>query len=290
MLRPRSSLLAQVIREKVERYIRSRHRWVQQSIIGLAALQTATAMAMCVTNVPAYGLPLETAPPSTALFALPNHVDWTRSEFLRKGAPRAESLPEAQQANAPYCSFGGEGLAAAPFQIPIEDAYISSPFGMRFNPAKGKLRKHTGVDLAAPTGTPVKAAGSGAVELIGFEKRGYGRYVVLQHADGYSTWYAHLSAAAAHLHEGMQIRAGQLIGKVGRTGDATGPHLHFEVRYSSEPVDPLPLIHSHISSMFAAADPAEFHRHAYGTVPELKTFFSSGQTRASMMLTHKSET
>jgi Peptidase family M23 len=131
-----------------------------------------------------------------------------------------------------------------PLVMPLKAARLTSPFGMRINPAKGQLKEHTGVDLAAPTGTPVDAAAAGTVQLVGFDKHGYGRYVVVQHQLGYSTWYAHLSALATHLRMGASVRVGQLIGKVGSTGDATGPHLHFEVRYRQVPIDPLHLIRS----------------------------------------------
>jgi len=171
----------------------------------------------------------------------------------------ANAFASARQLGGSDFSFDGESIAA-PFMMPVDGARVSSPFGMRIRPDNGKPRGHTGVDLAAPVGTPVKAAAQGTVEFVGFNKGGYGRYVVLQHAGGYSTWYAHLSAIVAHLRAGMQLRLGQRLGAVGRTGDATGPHLHFEVRYNLEPTDPLPLIRGRIAPTLAGRDLVAFQR------------------------------
>jgi murein DD-endopeptidase MepM/ murein hydrolase activator NlpD len=106
--------------------------------------------------------------------------DRARTEFLQEGPSRATLQPDGEQTDGAYCTSHEEGLAAAPFVIPVEGAHLSSPFGMRLDPVKGRLRKHTGVDLAAPAGTSVKAAGAGTVEFIGYDRRGYGRYVVLR--------------------------------------------------------------------------------------------------------------
>jgi murein DD-endopeptidase MepM/ murein hydrolase activator NlpD len=166
---------------------------------------------------------------------------------------------------------GGDRHTTAPFAMPVDGASVSSPFGLRFHPGTGKLLEHTGVDLAAPAGTPVNAAASGTVEFAGFDRHGYGRYVILQHGAGYSTWYAHLSAFAAHLRTGMHLRLGQRLGAVGRTGDATGPHLHFEVRYNHEPTDPLPLLGSRSEPALATGDLAAFQRHIAAVSPSFET-------------------
>jgi len=107
---------------------------------------------------------------------------------------------------------------------------------------------HTGQDFAAPTGTPVLAAGSGAVIFAG-NAGSYGRSVRILHADGTATWYAHLSQIRAF--PPLPVRPGQLIGLVGSTGNSTGPHLHLEVRLRASrttngtPIDPLPWLSSH---------------------------------------------
>jgi hypothetical protein len=111
------------------------------------------------------------------------------------------------------------------------DAPLADPFGPRGD------RFHSGVDLPAARGTAVRAAGGGRVAFAGYNAGGYGYLVVLQHALGVTSWYAHLSRIAVRPRE--RLRAGGLVGRVGATGHATGPHLHFEVRVRGAAVDPL---------------------------------------------------
>src|SRR5699024_4727309 len=99
-------------------------------------------------------------------------------------------------------------------------------------------RPHYGVDLAAPMGTPIKAAASGHVKFVGRDG-GYGRLVILDHFDPYSTRYGHLSRFADGLHKGDFVHQGQVIGYVGCSGEALGPHLHFEIRVDGVPKPPL---------------------------------------------------
>lgn len=110
-------------------------------------------------------------------------------------------------------------------------------FGMRHHPILGYSRMHQGVDFAAPSGTAIYAAGDGVVARVG-RVNGYGNYVEIEHNREYSTAYAHLSAYARGLHEGERVRQGDVVGYVGMTGSATGPHLHYEVHYQGEQVDP----------------------------------------------------
>jgi murein DD-endopeptidase MepM/ murein hydrolase activator NlpD len=123
-------------------------------------------------------------------------------------------------------------------RVPVIGARISSPFGMRFHPILGYTRMHTGTDFAAPIGTPVLAAGNGTVLTVGWDA-GYGRRIELKHANGYETTYNHLSAFARGLHAGEYVRQGQVIGYLGQSGLATGPHLHYEVLVNGHFVDPM---------------------------------------------------
>ena len=97
---------------------------------------------------------------------------------------------------------------------------------------------HTGVDYAAPRGTPILAAGNGVIEKAG-PNSGYGNLIVVKHTNGYETYYGHQSAFAKGIRPGVRVHQGQVIGYVGSTGLSTGPHLHFEIRVNGSPVDPL---------------------------------------------------
>ncbi len=133
----------------------------------------------------------------------------------------------------------GQARLARPFRggfIRPVNGPIVSGFGMRFHPILKVNRMHTGVDIAAPHGTPIKAAADGEVVFAGY-RRGYGNTIIIDHGGGVATLYAHCSALA--VGEGTTVRQGQVIGYVGATGLATGPHLHFEVRRNGEPVNPL---------------------------------------------------
>ncbi len=112
---------------------------------------------------------------------------------------------------------------------------ITSDFGIRSDPIHGGERAHHGIDLAAPAGTPVQAAGAGVVRFAG-EQSGYGNVVILDHGGGLETRYAHLQDV--NVQEGATLSEGQSLGTVGSTGRSTGPHLHFEVRQDGQPQDP----------------------------------------------------
>lgn len=128
---------------------------------------------------------------------------------------------------------------SAPVNVPV-DGRLTSPFGYRTNPVSGKYGFHTGIDLAAPEGTPVAAAYGGRVVDSG-ESDVWGKYVLVEHSDGFETYYCHLSEIYAP--EETVLRKGETLGLVGSTGWSTGPHLHFEVRIDGVRVDPEPLIY-----------------------------------------------
>jgi len=124
------------------------------------------------------------------------------------------------------------------FAQPIEGARLSSVFGRRTHPVFGNVRMHTGVDFAAARGTPVQATAPGRVSFIGW-RGGYGRVVEIAHGSDTMTRYAHLSAVPDGLAQGQRVAAGDVIGRVGATGTATGPNLHYEVLVDGRPTDPL---------------------------------------------------
>jgi murein DD-endopeptidase MepM/ murein hydrolase activator NlpD len=122
----------------------------------------------------------------------------------------------------------GVAIKGLLLRTPVDGAHITSTFGMREHPLLGYTRMHQGIDFGAETGTPVLAAGEGVV----VERRvwgGYGNWLKIRHANGWETGYGHLSAYAAGLYPGMKVTQGQVVGYVGATGLATGPHLHYEV-------------------------------------------------------------
>lgn len=128
---------------------------------------------------------------------------------------------------------------SAPATLPLESLRLTSPFGYRTNPVSGEYGFHTGIDLAAPEGTPVAAAYAGKVTKSG-ESDVWGKYVLVEHSDGFETYYCHLNDIYAP--EGTVVRNGETLGVVGSTGWSTGPHLHFEVRIDGVRVDPAPLV------------------------------------------------
>jgi murein DD-endopeptidase MepM/ murein hydrolase activator NlpD len=131
----------------------------------------------------------------------------------------------------------GRSLRRNFLRTPLDGARISSEFGQRRHPVLGFTRMHQGIDFAAPHGTPVLAAADGVVERIGFVS-GYGRLVELRHPDGSMTRYAHLSAFAQGLKLGSRVGQAEVIGRVGSSGLATGPHLHYEIVENGRSVDP----------------------------------------------------
>jgi murein DD-endopeptidase MepM/ murein hydrolase activator NlpD len=120
---------------------------------------------------------------------------------------------------------------------PIDGARLSSSFGMRRHPVLGYTRMHRGLDFAAPTGTPIMAAGDGVVEFAS-KKGGYGNYIRIRHANSYLTAYGHMKKFATGMRKGARVKQGSIIGYVGSTGISTGPHLHYEVLYNKKNVNP----------------------------------------------------
>ena len=137
-----------------------------------------------------------------------------------------------------YYTPDGRSIKKALMRAPISYSRISSGFSLhRKHPILGFSRAHQGVDYTAPVGTPIKAAGDGRVTFVGM-KGGYGKCVTIDHGGGYSTLYGHMSRFKHGLHSGMHVTQEQVIGFVGMTGLATGPHLHFEVRIGGVPRNP----------------------------------------------------
>ena len=150
------------------------------------------------------------------------------------GAAPAIGLAPALQKARPVVRVAG----ASAWVNPLPQAVVSSCYGMRWG------RLHAGVDLAAPNGTPIRAAGAGVIVKAGAEE-GYGNAVLIDHGNGYLTHYGHMSVVTVHV--GDEVTAGQQIGDEGSTGHSTGPHLHFEVHkgFYKNPIEPTEWLHEH---------------------------------------------
>ncbi len=131
----------------------------------------------------------------------------------------------------------GESIVKKLLRTPVDGARISSGFGMRHHPILGYSKMHKGIDFAAPTGTPIYAAGDGVIAFAG-NKGGYGNFVIVHHNDTYATGYGHASRIAAGITVGKKVKQGDIIAYVGSTGNSTGPHLHYEIVQSGMQVNP----------------------------------------------------
>ncbi|WP_374698346.1 M23 family metallopeptidase [Wolbachia endosymbiont (group B) of Limnophora tigrina] len=159
---------------------------------------------------------------------------------------KAISLYHYKLQNGKEGYFNKEGVSLKNGEIfinPLNGDYrISSKFGSRKHPVRGKTAFHKGVDYAAKLGTPIYAAAEGVVEYIG-KNGGYGNYIKIRHKNGYSTCYAHISKFSSNVKLDSKVKQGQVIAYVGSTGVATGPHLHYEVIYNDKHIDPLTIAH-----------------------------------------------
>jgi murein DD-endopeptidase MepM/ murein hydrolase activator NlpD len=144
-------------------------------------------------------------------------------------------LPDGRE---DYFDLTGRSAKKALMRTPIDGARLSSNYGNRKHPILGYNKLHTGVDFAAPRGTPIYAAGDGAIDYIG-RNGGYGNYIRIRHNDEYSTAYAHMKSFARTMKSGKRVRQGQVIGYVGTTGRSTGAHLHYEILKNKRAVNPM---------------------------------------------------
>lgn len=181
-------------------------------------------------------------------FAEPARITFGRAADI-EGAPidfsRYRPAPKPGLAGAAG-KAGGAGKAGRmlvpagafvwPSRLPLASAALSSRFGARYHPILGGWRQHSGVDLAAATGTPVVVPSPGVVVAAQWWG-GYGLFVAIDHGKGMQTRYGHLSQLA--VYHGQQVAAGQVLGYVGSTGNSTGPHLHYEMRLNGQPLNPM---------------------------------------------------
>ena len=188
-----------------------------------------------------------TAPEASGYSPITIDAPVGRVQLARAGDALGERRYEARSGNpgAVIVTFArtpvrrkgtGPVLGGVPSGLPLGGARLTSGFGYRFHPLSGRYQPHAGLDLAAPTGTPVLATANGVVDVAGWSG-GYGLLVALNHGGDLETRYGHLSGVA--VAPGESVKKGQVIGFVGSTGRSTGPHLHYEVREGQIAVDPL---------------------------------------------------
>ena len=161
------------------------------------------------------------------------------AEFINQGKAYRVVFFQTDSTHGDYYTPDGKSVRKAFLRSPVEFSRISSGFtSARFHPILQKWRAHKGVDYAAPMGTKVKVTADGTVQFVG-KQGGYGNMILVNHQGRYSTVYGHLSRFANGLHRGEHVNQGEVIGYVGMTGWATGPHLHYEFRIDGQQTDPL---------------------------------------------------
>jgi murein DD-endopeptidase MepM/ murein hydrolase activator NlpD len=181
------------------------------------------------------------------------------AEFVNRGRRYTAFRYTQPDGNVAYYSEDGRPMRKSFLRTPVDFTRISSRFSVaRLHPVLGRMRAHKGVDYAAPQGTPIYAAGDGVVQFKGWEN-GYGNFVLIRHNKDISTAYGHMSRFVSTLRKGERVRQGQVIGYVGMTGLATGPHLHYEFRVDGKQRDPLTVTLPKPSPL-PAAQLVAFHR------------------------------
>jgi murein DD-endopeptidase MepM/ murein hydrolase activator NlpD len=185
---------------------------------------------------------------------------WLGGEFVRAGRVLAAEFHNdgktrqavwfdnpASKENG-YFDLHGKSLKKAFLKSPLQFSRVTSGFAMRVHPVSGQWKQHKGIDFAAATGTPIRAAGDGVIDFAGAQG-GYGNVVVIQHGAVYSTAYAHMSRMAPGMRRGTRVSQGEVIGYVGTTGWSTGPHLHYEFRVNDHARDPASIVVPHTQAL-----------------------------------------
>lgn len=163
-------------------------------------------------------------------------ADILAAEITHNGKTDQAFYFEDDDGHGQYYDAHGKPLNKGFSIQPVAGARVSSPFGTRYHPILHVIKMHTGIDFAAPTGTPIRVPADGVVEQLGY-KKGYGNTIVLRHSANMQTWYAHMSRYGQY-RVGSRVKVGDILGYVGSTGRSTGPHLHYEVRINGQPVNP----------------------------------------------------
>ena len=165
-----------------------------------------------------------------------------QDDLMKEIAAKEKELKDAkyEERLAQLALQGQNPPSSAGWVTPVSGYTLTSPFGMRVHPVLGTARMHNGIDLACPQGTPIYATRAGRVTTASYQAGGAGNYVSINHLDGFSSIYMHMTHYV--VYPGQNVAQGQLIGYVGSTGISTGPHLHFGISYAGTYVNPLAYI------------------------------------------------
>ena len=207
-----------------------------------AALAESQA-AMEVKRTESDGILRELAKKQDEFQAMLDESESLQDDLMRDIAAKEKELKEAkyEEKLAAQAAAGGAPASNATWKTPVSGYTLTSPFGMRKHPVLGYNRMHNGVDMACAQGTPIYATRAGKVTTASYQAGGAGYYVSINHLDGFSSIYMHMTHFV--VSAGQSVSQGQLIGYVGSTGISTGPHLHFGISYAGSYVNPLAYIY-----------------------------------------------
>jgi murein DD-endopeptidase MepM/ murein hydrolase activator NlpD len=183
--------------------------------------------------------------------------------------------------NERFYNENGESIIKRLLKTPVDGARISSGFGMRRHPIMGYSKMHQGVDFAAPTGTPIYAAGDGIVQFAGYNG-GYGNIVQIKHNGMYVTAYAHASRIHPSVRRGARIHQGQVIAYVGSTGNSTGAHLHYEIRKYGRQINPLGVQFASATNQLRGSQLASFKEHVRKVHQQLASLKDNSEAEVAM--------
>ncbi|MCK0129620.1 M23 family metallopeptidase [Erythrobacter sp. F6033] len=204
------------------------------------ATAAVVAAASLIAAAPAAANTANTANTSTATADITQPIEEAKAESLNTGDPRFRQLFASWTAldeKGPGAPVTQQPVVSVPSRSPLSNSTLTSGYGMRNHPVLRRRARHKGVDLAAPTGTPIYATADGIIERADWFSS-YGLYISIDHGSDLETRYAHMSRLA--VAAGDTVRKGDVIGYVGSTGRSTGPHLHYEVRVDGVAVNPIP--------------------------------------------------
>jgi murein DD-endopeptidase MepM/ murein hydrolase activator NlpD len=240
VVREDAGFAAQMISNPVETHVRTATATIDSSVFqGAEAAAISDVVALKLANVFAWDIDFVLDIRQGDHFTVSYEQIYQNGKYLRDGEVLAAEFVNSgkvyravrftpEGASASYFTPDGKPMRKAFLRAPVDFTRVSSAFAAnRMHPILNRIRGHMGTDYAAPTGTPIHAAGDGRVSFEG-TRGGYGNAVVLLHSNGVSTLYGHMSRFAKNVHMGSHVNQGDIIGYVGMTGLATGPHLHYE--------------------------------------------------------------